>query len=197
MIFVFLFILLLFLLWGIVLYVRKSHWDTIHRNLLDLEDHFEGKVIRRGFAARPFFHGKVKGRAFTLNISTERLDNQRLTYVDISWDLPTNETLAISNFEWLKKQGRGKLKKDMIVARSEQGEEFVFVHKNKERLKEIASLPAVKQFISQFENLCYVFLGKGGLLCEFSTDNLAQATEFEGLNKRLQLLENLREVLKK
>ncbi|APF17426.1 hypothetical protein Calab_1914 [Caldithrix abyssi DSM 13497] len=195
MFFVFLFILIVFILWAIVLYVRKSHWDTIHRNLLDLEDHFEGKVIRRGFAARPFFHGKVKGYPFTLNISTERLKDKRMNYVDISWDLPAGEALTISELEWLKKQ-RENNTEGLTVVEAENGKKFAFIHKNKKRLEQIVGYPVVKDFINHFEELCYVFLSKNGLICEFSTDNLARATEFESLNKRLDLLKKLGEAFK-
>ena len=196
MTFIFLFIVLIFILWAILLYIRKSQWDTIHRNLLDLEDHFEGKVIRRGFAARPFFHGQVGGHPFTLNISSEKVNSERLNYIDISWDLPVKEALTIADFEWLKKR-RDKESKDLMLLKSEQGKEFALIHKDKKRLQQILQLPVVKQFISRFENLCYVFLGKTGLICEFSADNLALATEFKNLNQKLQLLKQLGEEFKK
>ncbi len=197
MFYVFLILLVLFVLWGLMLYVRKSHWDIVHRNLLDLEDHYEGKVIRRGFAARPFFHGRVEGHPFTLNISTERLGEKRMNYIDISWGLPTKEAFTISEYEWLKKQRGNDKKTDLLLMKIASGKEFAFIHKNKEKLKKIMDNPAVREFISQFEDLCYVFLSKNGILCEFSSDNLAQATEFSLLNRRLHLLKNLGEVFQK
>ncbi len=179
-----------------MMYVRKSHWDTIHRNLLDLEDQFEGKVVRRGFAARPFFHGKVEGHPLTLNISTERLGDKRMHYVDISWDIPTSEALTISEYGWLKQQ-RGKEKnEDVSLLKRADGKAFALIHKNKNRLTGIMKNPVVLEFVEQFENLCYVFLSKNGILCEFSTENLAQATEVESLKKRFKLLKKLGEAFK-
>ncbi len=190
------FIGLIFLVWLLLLYVRKSQWDTIHRNLLDLEDHFEGKVIRRGFAARPFFHGQVEGHPFTLNLSSERIDNERINYVDISWDLPVSETLTIAEFSWLKKR-RDKDDAQLKLLKSDQGKEFALMHKNKNRLEQLVTSPVIQQFVSQFENLCYVFLGKTGLICEFSAENLASATEFNSLKSKLELLKMLGKEFKK
>ncbi len=189
-IFLVVFVLVLFLF-----YVRKSQWDTIHRNLLDLEDHFEGKVIRRGFAARPFFHGKVMGFPFTLNISTEKLANQRMVYVDITWDIATRQALTISNNDWLKRRGDEQPPNSKVIS-TQSGKKFIFIHEDEKRLQHIAQHPVVQEFLTQFENLCFLFMGKTGLICEFSTENLAKATEFEGLNRRLQLIKKLGDVLK-
>ncbi len=190
MIYILAIIALIFVFWALLMYVRKSQWDTIHRNLLDLEDHFEGKVIRRGFATRPFFHGRVEGHPFTLNISSERIDNERINYVDISWELPVKETFTIADFNWLKKR-RDKTAEKLKLIKSEQGKEFALMHRNKNRLEQLVKSPVIQQFVSQFENLCYVFLGKTGLICEFSTENLANATEFKSLNSKLELLKML------
>ena len=39
-------------IWGLLIYIRKTMWDAVHRSLLDLEDAYEGTVVRRSFAAR-------------------------------------------------------------------------------------------------------------------------------------------------
>lgn len=196
MIYVLSIIALIFLFWILLMYVRKSQWDTIHRNLLDLEDHYEGKVIRRGFAARPFFHGRVDGHPFTLNLSSERINDERINYVDISWDLPVKESLTIADFNWLKKR-RDKNAEELKLIKSEQGKEFALIHSNKGRLEQLLNSKTIQTFVSQFENLSYVFLGKTGLICEFSADNLASATEFKNLSPKLELLKMLGEEFKK
>lgn len=195
MIYVLSIVALIFLFWALLMYVRKSQWDTIHRNLLDLEDHFEGKVIRRGFAARPYFHGRVDGHPFTLNLSSERINDERINYVDISWDLPVKESLTIADFNWLKK--RRDKNEELKLLKSQQGKEFALMHRNKKRLEQLVKSQIIQTFVSQFENLCYVFLGKTGLICEFSADNLARATEFKNLSPKLELLKMLGEEFKK
>ena len=60
-------------LYIIMILIRKSLWDTVHRNLLDVEDNYNGKVIRTGFASRPVFKGIIDGNDITINFSTEKL----------------------------------------------------------------------------------------------------------------------------
>lgn len=196
MLYILIFVLFLLSVWGVLLYVRKSQWDTIHRNLLDLEDNYEGKVIRRGFAARPFFYGKVDGYPLTVNISSEKLGQERFNYFDISWGFPTEETFTISEFEWLSKH-RDDSAKDLRLLENDYGKKFAIIHKNPEKIKIIMADPAVKKFVDEFQNLCYVFLGKTGIICEFNAENLAEASKYENLNKRLNLLKMLGEAFKK
>ncbi|RLD14293.1 hypothetical protein DRI50_05650 [candidate division KSB1 bacterium] len=195
MLYVLIFVLFVIAIWGLLLYVRKSQWDTIHRNLLDLEDNYEGKVIRRGFAARPFFYGKINGHSLTLNISSEKLGKERLNYFDISWGMPTSESFTISEKGWLSKH------RDQEVAvlpeiENDYGQKFALIHKDPEKAKEIMQHPAVKPFINDCKSLCYIFLGKTGIICEFSAENLAEASKYESLKKRFELIKTLGEAFK-
>ncbi len=195
MLYVLIFVLVLLSFWGLLLYVRKSQWDTIHRNLLDLEDHYEGKVIRRGFAARPFFYGKINGYPLTLNISSEKIGKERLNYFDISWGMPTAESFTISEKEWLAKHRDQKV--DILPEmENERGQKFALIHNDPKRAEEIKNHPAVSVFINDFSNLCYIFLGKTGIICEFSAENLAEASKFDSMKKRFNLIKILGEAFK-
>ncbi len=192
MLYVLLFVLFLLSVWGLLLYVRKSQWDTIHRNLLDLEDHYQGKVIRRGFAARPFFYGKINGYSLTINISSEKLGKERLNYFDISWGLPTNESFTIAEKKWLSKH-RDQEVDFLPEIENDYGQKFALIHKDQKRAKQVMQHPSVKQFINEFKNLCYIFLGKTGIICEFEAENLAEASKFALLQKRFELIKILGE----
>lgn len=195
MLYILIFFLILLAVWGLLLYARKSQWDTIHRNLLDLEDHYEGKVIRRGFAARPFFYGKINGYSLTLNISSEKLANERLNYFDISWGLPTSESFTIAEKKWLAKH-RDKEADILPEIENDYGQRFGLIHKDLNKAKEIMQHPAVLKFVNEFKNLCYIFLGKTGIICEFSAENLAEASKFDSIVKRFELIKTLGEAFK-
>ncbi len=195
MLYVLIFVLVLLSVWGLLLYVRKSQWDTIHRNLLDLEDHYEGKVIRRGFAARPFFYGKINGHPLTVNISSEKLGDERLNYFDISWGIPTSETFTIAEKGWLAKHRDQKV--DVLPEmENDYGQKFALIHKDQDKAAEIMQHQAVRDFINGFQNLCYIFLGNTGIICEFSAENLAEASKFDSMKKRFDLIKMLGDAFK-
>ena len=64
-------VLLLFVL-GALIWLRKIQFDAVHRNFLDLVDHYGGRVIRDGFAIRPKFSGFVNDRRISISISSEK-----------------------------------------------------------------------------------------------------------------------------
>ncbi len=196
MVYLLIFVLIFLGFWGLLLYVRKSQWDTIHRNLLDLEDNYDGKVIRRGFAARPFFYGKIHGYPITVNISSEKLGKERLNYFDISWGIPVQDSFTLAEYQWLKKH-RDDQAENMHLMENVYGTKFAVIHKDKEKIHALSQHPTVQKFIDECDELCYVFLGKTGMICEFRADNLAEASKYENMNKRLELLKNLGEAFKK
>ena len=68
----------------IINYLRKLHLDAIHFNLLSLIDDIGGAVIRKGFLARPVYHGSYQGIEVTINFSSERSQKKRRQYLNIS-----------------------------------------------------------------------------------------------------------------
>jgi hypothetical protein len=184
-------VILVFLgIWLLLIYVRKSLWDTVHRNLLDLEDHFEGKVIRKSFLARPVFHGKINDVLLTLNFSTEKTANGRLTYIDISYDLSTKISLTISAQNWLDEQNAGE-QEDFTTILNDHGTTFLVRPVSKPEIQQLLKQDIFKAFINEFNDLAYFFSGKTGILCEFKTDQIAVACELDRLKKRLDLIDGL------
>ena len=176
--------------WIILLYIRKSLWDVVHRNLLALEDNFEGKIIRKNFLARPVFSGKINGSQITLSFSSAKSANGRITYLNISYDLPTKTSLTLSSKKWLEEQNAGELE-DYTTIENDYGEKFVIRPISNKMVKQLIGNTVLLEFINEFRDLAYYFSGKTGILCEFIVDQAAEATKFDQLHKRLVLIEKL------
>ena len=178
------------IVWIILLYIRKSLWDVVHRNLLALEDNFEGKIIRKNFLARPVFSGKINDSQITLSFSSAKSANGRITYLNISYDLPTKTSLTLSSKKWLEEQNAGELE-DYTLVENDYGEKFVIRPISNNSVKQLVENTILLEFINEFRDLAYYFSGKTGILCEFIVDQAAEATKFDQLHKRLVLIEKL------
>ncbi len=190
MLYILIVFLAVFFLWVILVYLRKTMWDAIHRNLLDLEDQIGGKVIRRNFLTRPAFHGKFDGVSFTINFSSEKISGSRMNYIDLSFDTPANYSVTISSKSWLDQHQTGQLE-DYKILRNDADQEFIIRPASREGVKALIKKKALKDFINEFRNLAYLFVGQSGLICEWIPEEIIKATEYETLLKRLKVLKNL------
>ncbi len=180
----------IFVAWGIMVWIRKTMWDAVHRNLLDLLDHYDGEVVRRSFAARPIFHGKLNGVTVTLNFSSERTAGKRINYIDISYAAGSSFNATISDKAWLEKQDAGELE-DFETVTNENGRPFIVRPASDPKVKAWLKTPLFSEIINRFNGLAYIFLGKSGTLCEFISDDIIRSTKFENLNPKLILIEKL------
>lgn len=180
--------------WGLLIYIRKTMWDAVHRNLLDLEDAFEGSILRRSFAARPVFNGRINNRALTINFSTEKTDSRRRTYIDISIDSGSKVSCTISNKEWLDSQNPDKIE-DFISIENSKRQEFIVRPASNKAVKELIKQDVFQELINVIPGLAYVFTGKTGIICELFTEEIVKATEFENMEKNLQILQRFSRVL--
>ena len=189
MIYIIIIIAAVFFLYGLLIYIRKTMWDAVHRNLLDLEDRIDGRVIRRGFATRPFFHGRMNGSSFTINFSTEKKEGKRNTYIDFSYEKASKITYTISDKSWLEKQ-TDESPSDFLTVQNSSGREFVVRPASD---KEVKKLTGKKEFedIINMAGLAYVFAGKTGMICELISEEVIKSTEAENLDNTLELIRNL------
>ena len=194
MIFILIGVIVVLGVWCLLIYIRKTMWDAVHRNLLDLEDNYEGQVIRRGFASRPFFHGKISGIDITINFSTEKVGDRRLKYIDISYAKGSKFSFSVSSQEWLKKQDAGEIK-DYTIIENDYGHKFVARPFSEKEVQKIIKQDIFSEILNQFTDLAYIFAGKSGIICECFSEEIHKTTEFENLNKRLLLLEKLGKVI--
>lgn len=183
--------LLLILLWAAMIWLRKSLWDVVHRNLLDMEDSYDGKVIRDGFAARPVFHGTVNGKDITINFSSARSENKRQNYIDFTLSADISATLTIAESHWLKSQNNGGSVPDSLAIETSNGFVYHVMPAGKPICKKLAADERFINLLTEFDRLAYFFVGKTGAICEFVSDALDKDTEFTVMEKRLSQIDAL------
>ena len=194
MIYLFIVFFILIGAWFFMVWVRKSMWDAVHRNLLDLEDQIEGKVMRRGFASRPFFHGKYNGYDFTINFSSEKTSGKRLTYVDISYSIQSTVSFSVSEKDWLTSQ-QAEAPQDFNEWQNAAGKTLVLRPVSDKQVQKLLSNKTFKNIFNQQDDLAFIFMSKTGLLYEYITEEVIKSTEPDALIDRLQLLDQLKEVI--
>jgi len=190
----FIFLFIIITLWFFMVWIRKTMWDAVHRNLLDLEDHINGRVQRRGFAGRPFFHGHFNGSEVTINFSSEKKENKRRTYVDISYSVPSRFSFTVSEKNWLLEQQAGSLE-DFLEVQINSGQTVIIRPASSKDIKTLSKNKTFLKLLNEQTDLAYIFAGQSGLLYEYITEEVIKATEPERLLERLAMLEHLKEVL--
>jgi len=185
-------LLILVVIWALLIYLRKTMWDAVHRNLLDMEDHYEGRVMRASFANRPYFHGKMGTMHFTINFSSAKIDGQRVTYIDCSIEQPTAVSFSLTAKQWLEKQNAGETQ-DNLELQSQSGQVFIIRPASDEKVRQFVSENIFQEFLEEFPDLAYFFAGQSGIICEWMTAEVIKATEFENINARLQIIKRLGE----
>jgi len=180
--------------WFFMVWIRKTMWDAVHRNLLDLEDKLDGKVMRRGFASRPFFHGKYNGYDFTINFSSEKTAGKRLTYVDISYSIQGSVSFSVSEKTWLINQ-QAEAPLDFSEWQNAAGKTLVLRPVSDKQVQKLLGNETFKNIFNQQDDLAYIFVSKTGLLYEYITEEVIKSTEPDVLINRLQLLNQLKEVI--
>jgi hypothetical protein len=188
-------IVLLLLAWFGLIFLRKSLWDVVHRNFLDLVDNYNGKIIRNSFAARPVFHGQVNGNELTINFSTAKAHSGRKTYLDISLTVSSDLSLTITEKNWQKEQS-DKSPENAIEVLLENGKTFFVMPADNKKISALVGQEELKQILGTFDNLAYFFIGKSGTICEFWSDKIDRDTEFEIMQPRLEEIQKLLEIVK-
>ncbi|KAA3609988.1 MAG: hypothetical protein D8M58_07895 [Calditrichaeota bacterium] len=188
-------VLLLLLAWAGLIYLRKSLWDVVHRNMLDLEDNYSGKIIRNSFVARPVFHGNVNGNDLTINFSTARTSSGRKTYIDISLNAVQDFSLTITEKSWQLEQNNESPDNAGEVL-SNNGKAFFIMPADNKKIKALIEKEELKDVLGTFENLAYFFVGQSGVICEFWSDKIDRDTGFEIMQPRLEQIQKLLEILK-
>jgi hypothetical protein len=184
--------LLLFLIWIGLIFIRKSLWDVVHQNLIDMEDNFSGKIIRNGFAARPVFHGKMNGEDLTINFSTARTKSGRKTYINITSTLKRDLSLTITEKNWLLEQNDKIPENGREINVNEKYNYIIMTGINKQSDQLIGN-EKFKDALRNSDNLAYLFIGKSGTICEFWSAQIDKDTQFDRMKSRLENIQTLME----
>lgn len=181
------FLVLLFLIW-----LRKINFDAIHHNFLDLEDAFEGKVIRNGFAVRPRFSGKFKGQDFSVSISTERDRNGRRYYIAVSMQAKARFNLTIMSNDWLARRSDEADTGRHI--RSLQNGRYVLETSDSAQLKKI-NIGRMEKIIPEMDPFAYVLVANNGMILERTSTNIVSDTKLEIMRPLLEGLYALKKLV--
>jgi len=186
--------IVLMLIWIGLIFLRKSLWDSVHRNLLDLEDNYKGKVIRNGFAARPVFKGQINGVDVTINFSTAKSANGRRTYIDFTLTISSKLTITIAEKNWLKEQnGEHHEKNTELIVNDDLT--YVIMPPNNRKIENLIGKEEFRRSLRKFDNLAYFFVGKSGTICEFWSDKIDRDTTFDIMKSRLDQIRILLSIL--
>ena len=180
-------VVLLFLIWIAMIYVRKSMWDVVHRNLIDLEAKYSGKIIRSGFAARPVFQGKINNSDLTINFSTAKSHKGRKTYIDFTLAISSPISITIAEREWLKEQDSQNPNMDTVFHVNDDLA-YVLLPANNKKIEDIMAREDFRRVLRKFNQLAYLFVGKSGTIVEFWTDKIDKDTVYEQMDERLGLI---------
>jgi len=184
----------LLLIWIGLIYLRKTLWDGVHRNLLDLEDNYDGKIIRNGFASRPVFKGRIQGTDVTINFSTARLKSGRKTYIDFTLTISAKVSLTIAEKKWLLEQnGETHSANTEIIINDDLT--YVIMPPDNRKIERLIAKDEFKRSLGKFENLAYFFVGKSGTICEFWSDKIDRDTTFDIMKSRLDQIRILLSIL--
>ncbi len=190
MIYIFIAALSLLLLLIIINYLRKLHWDIIHRNLLDLVDEIGGKVIRQGMLGRPIYHGQYNNLDITVNFSTERIKSGRKNLIDISIGTPLKQSFTISSFDWLNEREESAI---------EEFEEFNMDGTIRYGIRKSSDTTDINEklqtFLKELDPFLFLFVGTNGILFEKEGGNLAISTRHPELKNQLMSISALIGVL--
>ena len=174
--------------------MRKLHLDAIHFNFLELVDSIGGQVIRKGFLARPVYHGAFKSIELTINFSSERNQNKRRHYLDISMAKISDYNITISTQDWIADRNEGS-SSDFVPLEIPGDVNYVILKPdNDSYIKKIQE----KKFIECIKDLTpftYIYIGKNGILFERECHNIAQCTKPPILKDTIEFLFELSKTL--
>ncbi len=179
---------------GIIIWIRKTMWDAVHRNLLELEDHFEGKVIRNGFASRPVFHGLFNKIPITVNFSTERINKNRYTFIDISLATGAEHSLTLIAERWYSRFASGESSDFFKIAYGK--DQNCFAKPMTQRIQQITASEILKSFLNKYPGFVYCFIGATGAIIEYQTEEIISDTGFDKISAAIEFVYELTSMIK-
>ena len=167
---------LLFLFFGLFLFLRKMQYDYLHNNLSELVDHIGGEVIRRGFASVPFFHTKYENGALVVNFSSLKSEKgQREYYATFSGEIDVPANFSLMSLEWLKAHPVEENKEietrqiENLRVSSTNKNIITFFEKNPKLIAKMAGL----------DGFVYFFSSVRGIMFEIAIKNFSEGSKVD------------------
>jgi len=184
-IFILLLVSILILIW-----LRKAQYDAVHRNFLDLEDHFGGRVVRGGFAVRPRFSGNYRDARVSISISSEKKskDHPRQFYISVFMQTSAKANFTVMSNEWLHQQFVQE--KRHRISQQIDDKAYRVEVSEKNVLKQL-DFPGIEKVVKKIHPFAYILVSRKGLVLERLSTNLIKDTEFQVLEPLLEGLYEL------
>lgn len=180
------------LILGAMVFMRKIHFDTIHRNLLDLEDKFGGKVIRGGFAVRPKYSGDYKGQKVSVTITYSKEKDGRKYYIELTMQAKSKLQFSILGPNLLEEKDITPERKSKMV-KLEEGDYLLEVT-NPAHIK-LLNMKKISDVAAKMYPFVFILITKTGLMLEKVSHDLIKDTDVRQLGSILKNMYELREVL--
>ena len=158
----------------LLVWLRKVQFDAVHRNFLDLEDHYGGRVIRAGFAVRPRYSGQYKKNKITVSVSSESSKEGRRYYIAVTMQSRPPIHFTILSRHWLEDRQSRAQKKNVIQLLDGQ---YLLEVPQVALLKKI-NVGVLNQIVEKMHPFAYVLIAKTGIILERLSTNLIKDTEF-------------------
>lgn len=183
----------IFLLLLLFVFLRKLHFDAIHRNLLDLEEAYGGKVIRGGFAIRPRYVGKYKGKTISVAITSAREKNEgRKYYIEVNFQASPQTNFSILDAKLLADQNILKERKEKMIQIADGNYVLEVIDKNHLRSLKIKEIGEAISPLSPFE---FILASKSGIMFERISTDLNRDTDIRQLGHIIKQIHELRKVV--
>ena len=172
------FLLLIGLMW-----IRKLQFDAVHRNLLELGEKINGKVIRHGFAERPRFSGNFKGQDVSISFSTESGKEGRRYYLTLTMQANSKINFTVLSSKWLNKQDFTPDEERRMI--SLKNGEYLLETSKKGHLQKL-NTKKIEAVIREIHPFAYILMAKTGMILERTSTNIASDTQPESLYNLLE-----------
>ncbi len=176
----------------ILIWVRKLQFDVIHRNLLELEDAFGGKVSRGGLASRPRYSGTYKGNKVSVSFSYESKQKSKQYYLAVTMQCRSPVQFTVLSRNWLAEQADAHQEGKTIKAVA--GGDYL-VEVSKSHLMKKIPFKKIDPIIRKLDPFAYILVAKTGMIMERVSDHLVKDTQFAVIRDIFEHLYQLQQVL--
>ena len=185
-------IIFVFLL--LLVFLRKLQYDSIHQNLLDLEDAYGGKVMRGGFAVRPRYSGLYKGKRISVSITTSKDKRGRIYHIEVTMQASSKFQFSVMNAQLIKDQNIQPDRKERM--KSISSDKYVFEVIEKDHLSHL-NLKRLGDIILQMDPFEFILISKNQLMLERVSHDFRKDTDIRYLGNLIKSMYEFRDALEK
>jgi hypothetical protein len=175
-----------------MIFLRKLHFDTIHRNLLDLEDKYGGKVIRGGFAIRPKYSGDYKGKKVSVTITYSKEKDGRKYYIELTMQAKSKLQFSILGPNLMEGQEIPPERKEKIITLGKDN--YLLEVTDPSHIKSL-NIKKISNIVTKMYPFVFILITKTGLMLERVSNDLINDTDIRQLGNLFKNLYELREAL--